>query len=323
MIRAMSPMLVASLAALGIAPTEQARPQQPSGRSCHSMAFSPRQAGIIVYGGSRVCGRDVLSDSALWLWSGDGWRRLANDFPGAREDVMLVADLRRGGVVLFGGRNGPTVHEDTWGWNGTAWRRLAVSGPGRVEHAGAAFDSSRGQVVLFGGGTRDGAMQRRTWLFDGTQWALGDSGGPAARVAHSMVSAPGNIGGVLLYGGFNAAGSFRDLWHWNGRRWSLVDSAGPADSEGPALLRLAGDTIALVSAHGAGSAAGAYRVWLWDGRRWIARGASGPPARIGQGAAYDPLRRRIVLFGGAAEGASQSTSDVWEFDGTVWRRAPD
>jgi hypothetical protein len=43
--------------------------------------------------------------------------------------------------------------------------------------------------------------------------------------------------------------------------------------------------------------------------------------RIGQGLAYDAARRRVVLFGGAAEGAGRSFGDLWEFDGRSWRQA--
>jgi hypothetical protein len=128
-------------------------------------------------------------------------------------------------------------------------------------------------------------------------------------------------GGVYLYGGFNESGSLTDFWRWNGEQWSRIDSAGPAHTEGPALFALPGDTIALVSAHTAGEPnAGNYRAWRWAQNRWVPWGNPGPPGRIGHGIAYDPLRRRIVLYGGATQGAQTSSTDVWEFDGTSWHR---
>lgn len=308
-------LLVATLAS-GMSRQEGA---WPAARSCHVMSYSPRLAGVVMFGGARLCGRDVLADSALWLWQGTTWRRVNASFPGTREDALLGFDDRHGVVTLFGGRNAATVHADTWVLDGANWRHAATTGPGRLEHAAAAFDSARGVMVLFGGGIRGGAWPTRTWEWDGAQWAQRDSTGPPPRVGHSMTATRG--GGVLMYGGFNEAGQFRDLWRWDGRRWALLDSGGPALSEGPALLRLTGDTIALVAAQTPEASPNPrYRVWLWLSNRWIERGEPGPAARVGHGLAFDPQRRRIVLFGGAAEGAGQSFDDVWEFDGNAWRR---
>lgn len=55
-------------------------------------------------------------------------------------------------------------------------------------------------------------------------------------------------------------------------------------------------------------------------RRWVRWGNAGPAGRVGQGVAYDPLRRRIVLYGGAADGGQAFFTDIWEFDGTSWQR---
>lgn len=295
----------------------------PAPRSCHAMTYSPRQAGMLTFGGARVCGRDVLPDSAMWLWQGAEWTRLPGSFPGTREDAMMVFDSHRGVVVLYGGRNGGTVFEDTWEWDGTLWRRVATAGPGRVEHAAAVFDAVRRRVVLFGGGSRGGPWPRGTWEWDGTRWAQVDITGPATRVGHSM--APVRGGGVLLYGGFNEGGMLRDLWQWDGRRWTMLDSLGPLPTEGPALVQFNGDTVALVAARSVAdpNPPAAFLVIYWIDGRWVPwRGEPGPTARTGQGLAYDPVRRRIVLYGGVAPGAPQAGPEVWEFDGASWHRAP-
>ena len=307
-------MITLLLAAiLSLDGTSAPQAESPAARSCHAMTWSPQLRGVVIYGGARLCGRDVVQDSSLWLWQGSSWRRLGA-LPFSREDAIVVFDSRRGRHLLFGGRNAGAVHEDTWELDGTRWRLVAPDGPGRVEHSAAAFDSTRGRVVLFGGGSRTGTWPRGTWEFDGTRWAQVDSSGPQPRVGHAIAATPG---GVVIYGGFNEAAQFRDLWRWDGRRWARLDSAGPADSEGQTLVSLGRDSLALVAAQ-----SGRYQVWVWTSGRWSARGNAGPPARTGLNVAYDPVRRRIVLFGGAVEGAQQSSGEVWEFDGATWSRVP-
>ncbi|MBI5849901.1 MAG: hypothetical protein HZB39_02510 [Planctomycetes bacterium] len=58
--------------------------------------------------------------------------------------------------------------------------------------------------------------------------------------------------------------------------------------------------------------------WEWDGTDWRRVGTtSSPDARRAHAMAYDPIRRRVVLFGGLAA-QSDRRSDTWEYDGTNW-----
>jgi len=60
----------------------------------------------------------------------------------------------------------------------------------------------------------------------------------------------------------------------------------------------------------------------WDGQAWVQRSpASRPSPRRFAVMAYDPARRRTLLFGGASVGGS--LMDTWEWDGANWlRRLP-
>lgn len=61
--------------------------------------------------------------------------------------------------------------------------------------------------------------------------------------------------------------------------------------------------------------------WAWNGTSWTKLSpAISPPARQGAAMAYDPVRGRIVLFGGADSWAIATLlADTWEWDGTSWR----
>ncbi|MBO9605636.1 MAG: cadherin-like beta sandwich domain-containing protein [Paenibacillaceae bacterium] len=64
--------------------------------------------------------------------------------------------------------------------------------------------------------------------------------------------------------------------------------------------------------------------WLWDGAKdvqaWqMTTPAVSPLARKGAGMAYDPVSRKIIMFGG--EGASGVLGDTWLWDGAAWTQA--
>ena len=65
--------------------------------------------------------------------------------------------------------------------------------------------------------------------------------------------------------------------------------------------------------------------WLWDdeiGQWRRVDAAASPSPRDGHAMAYDPVRQRVVLFGGQADGPTW-LADTWEWDGVTWiQRSP-
>lgn len=53
-------------------------------------------------------------------------------------------------------------------------------------------------------------------------------------------------------------------------------------------------------------------------KRWRQTVTTSPPQRSGAAMAYDPVRRRTVLFGGRLAQSSQFVNETWEFDGSTW-----
>lgn len=61
------------------------------------------------------------------------------------------------------------------------------------------------------------------------------------------------------------------------------------------------------------------QTWLWDGHRWsLARPRVSPPGRFRAAAAYDPLTRVVMLYGGRL-GPGQLVGDTWAWDGATWQ----
>lgn len=132
----------------------------------------------------------------------------------------------------------------------------------------------------------------------------------------------GGYGGVELVGTIRII-RFQDTWEWDGLRWENRTPAGPLPSErsGPALAYdgLRGRVVLFGGKENAASGSGLLAdTWEWDGEGWAALAPPGdaPPARTFAASAFDPVRGRVVLFGG--HGASGSLADTWEWDGSRW-----
>ncbi len=62
-------------------------------------------------------------------------------------------------------------------------------------------------------------------------------------------------------------------------------------------------------------------LWGWDGAKWRAFREPGPGLRRHIKLAYDPVRDRLVLYGGLLDNATYSLmGDTWEWDGSRWER---
>src|SRR5262245_5514132 len=58
---------------------------------------------------------------------------------------------------------------------------------------------------------------------------------------------------------------------------------------------------------------------------WTLKRTFGPTGRDSCAMAYDPLRKRVVLFGGATKNANGEflLNDTWEWDGVNWTQVAD
>ncbi|MBK8975654.1 MAG: hypothetical protein IPM29_06985 [Planctomycetes bacterium] len=102
-------------------------------------------------------------------------------------------------------------------------------------------------------------------------------------------------------------------------------------SAGPAPVDRVGPAMAFDDFRGVAVLFGGVRLfgtdpfgdtWEWDGSEWTERTpATSPPPLTGHAMAFDPFRRRVVLFGGSTTGGAFSAA-TWEWDGGTWTRRP-
>jgi hypothetical protein len=262
------------------------------------IGFEPLGGQMLVFGGS-----GAAMSNATWSWNGTSLTQLmvANP-PPPRVDHALVHDVANDELLLIGGidptLSGGTRYASVHAWDGTGWAaRPGLSSP---RHDFGTTMASRGVLVWGGEGWMGTGARRSAELLlrepGGTFTALTMlSAGPAA--AHDPVRA--------------RTVSTRDTRtiEWDGYVWRDVRIAAPAGVVAMAwhagLGRLFAFTDTAMS-------------WTFDGAIWQPAAATAtPPARIRTALAHDPVRNRMVLFGGLT-GAGIALNDVWEWDGTGW-----
>jgi cysteine-rich repeat protein len=285
----------------------------PPRRSQHVMAYDAARDQVVLFSGD-------TGTADTWIWQGGAWQ-LKNTAtrPPPTYDASMVYDAARERVVLFG-------LTGTWAWNGTDWKELPQTDPrvaGR-ENPALGYDATRGVVVMFGG-ILNNVDQSDLWELDGSDvWTERTFAqpAPAARDSGRIAFDP-TSGTVMLVGGYVSFLPRTDAWSWDGTAWKAM--APPPDPNGD----LADHMIVTDTLRGVvvviGISGGLYE---WNGTSWSVppRGASvatpaAPPPRFAQGAAADPTRHQLVVFGGRFVKPDNSTielADTWIWDG-IWR----
>jgi hypothetical protein len=154
---------------------------------------------------------------------------------------------------------------------------------------------------------------------------------PSGRFDARMVYDPATTQ-TILFGGSTANDAatkasyeFSDTWAWNGLIWTqLFPLHIPTARYGHVMVYdSARNRIVMFGGRTGGGKTDLNDTWVFKNGDWTQIAPpSSPPGRVLAGGAYDPLRDRVVIFGGASISADAKTvtafHDTWEFDGTTW-----
>lgn len=256
-----------------------------------TLVYDPSRKRTVLFGGATY--RDgsgyPFTVADTWFWNGKRWmwnHKIQPDVNTLQSFVRSVgamaADPKSGNILCFGGYNDSfgSLADLLW-FDGKSWSRISTEyGPEARYIAAMAYDPRRKVFVLYGGyihKTGNGRLYGDTWEWDGAAWnnVTPKSGkGPGKRAAHTLVYVPA-AGGVVLFGGID--GMYYD------RSDGFYGLRGNATND----------------------------AWIWDGRKWkeIAVSGAAPPIRYGHGAAYDSLRKTMVIYGG--EDDEVDHNDLW------------
>ena len=148
----------------------------------------------------------------------------------------------------------------------------------------------------------------------------------------TRMCSPTTAASSLLFGGASDREVLGDTWGWDGRAWQRFNVPGRRRARSPRPLATAPAACSSSAAAACSSATTACRqprrrhdgCWATPGRGTARAGPrpAAPPARAEAAAAWDPKRKRLVLFGGYTwkDGVRQYLQDTWEFNGAAWAR---
>ncbi len=193
-----------------------------------------------------------------------------------------------------------------------AW--TALGAPSTRSNRSVVYDAARQRVVLFGGNDGVSDLMSDTWEWNGRGFldvSLSGDDAPSGRI-RAPLSYDARRKRVVLFGGY-ANGHVNDTWEWDGATWTDVSAksaTAPPGTGGAAMVYDAARGVTVLFAW--------PETWEWDGTTWteVTPAGASPSERNSMAMSYDPIRGRVLLFGGA-KGTSRF-DDMWEWDGVAW-----
>ena len=257
----------------------------------------------------------------IWHWDGTRWEKITQDGPPGRILGGAAYDDLRDVLVLYGGRpvESGKCSQETWEWDGEFWEQMSARPPTACDHVRMVYDKASQRSILFSGQDPDENQVNETWSWNGEKWKLLSEDGPESRGHFGFVYDPGQRQ-TLLYGG-DAGGISDEFWVWKENAWEQMDFQGPGslshfgitvDTDSKAVYLFGGATSASTFASLTDT------MWVLQEGHWKELNpAISPSARGGPAMGYDPVRKRIVLYGGF-DSSGNIFEDTWEWDGRQW-----
>jgi PKD repeat protein len=298
----------------------------PSPRYGASMAYDPKDAYVVLFGGASKSGEvGLLNDT--WTFKGGGvWTNItptAGPAPGPRVWASLSWDAADGYLFLTGGgycssSTSNSSCSSAWSFEGGHWHEVDTLVPYDDSFGGSSvFDSSAGYVLTVPWWGSD------SWSFLNGSWKLLRYNNNSSQLEPNLAQftlvnyPPGD--GVLLYGGRlppNVETSTDQTWLFSKGNWTdltknltslpppLTDAAGAFDEATQSAVLFGG--YASVDQN---------QTWLFNGTWNQAFPSDSPPACDSGSMAWDGTDNVSILFGGQCytTGPNSILNATWEW----------
>lgn len=248
----------------------------------------------------------VNAVSEIWTWDRGTrvWARVpvTGSLPGPRTNFSMAYAPSNRTAVLFGGQG----LEDTWVWNGTSWKQGRTDFPTPPGFGALAYDPTQARILA----VKAGSIVE-TWELKGGIWTrLVPSGVTPSTLAPRNVAFDPRRRRL-----FGFRGSANESWEWDGTRWGMVARAPSSVATASTVLYNPVDRRIHVFGDGGSTIDQAK----WDGATWQS-GQLFFGRRLGAAFSVDPVRERVVRFGGFDGGFLRQ--DTYEL-GQAWiQRTP-
>ena len=311
---------------LGTTPTWTKLPlsgTRPSIAGYHSMIYDPLRDQMVVFGGVEIdyIGWDVNDVWALSLGGVPTWTKWtpSGALPNPRSMHSAIYDPDHDQMLVFGGDHfdfRPLTWALTLGAN-PEWNQFPF--PARLPPLSSAtgvYDPSRDQVLIFGG-NQGGVVVNDSWILslagEPTWTKLSPSGNPPSkRHGHTAIYDPGRDR-MVVFGSSSLLGN--DTWALSlgeAPAWMEQSPSGvwPRPRWGhTAIYDPVRDRMIVFGGYdNTDRLNDTWELTLGSNPTWRELSTSGtrPSARMEHAAIYDPIRDRMVIFGG------EYRNDTWE-----------
>lgn len=307
---------------------------RPSPRTLFSFVSDPATQTVWLLGGLNEYSNSYVAD--FWGYRNGQWfTRSAAGFPPNCDAPLAAFDSNRSKVV-YACWLSTDVEIEVYEFDGTAFTKITTTKdrPDVRRFGTLVYDETLKKTVLFGG--YDGADYRDdTWVWDGANWTEVKKDKPTNRGLHAMWYDP-LLKRTVIYGGIGRDSiehhveRFSDMWSFTGTGWTKMnvtttpgERLGPQYAVDPAtgkVLLFGGLKSELTDPKKETSRRQFYdnETWQWDGaaNTWTKLSpATSPAARQNGRLAYDPISKRLVMYGGYA---GFFFSEVWSWTGSNW-----
>ncbi len=293
----------------------------PDAREDHTLTVTPDGSTAYLFGGRTADGRSLADLWSLDLAT-DTWSRVTGDGPPARfgHNAAWVESV---GLVIFAGQSEAAFYNDLWAYDpaADAWSQLPSGGDAPVARYGScAAVGPDGRLWISHGFTSDGSRFADTRAYDFSTQTWTDetpaAERPVERCLHSCWWTDNGAAFVLYAGQTTGVFALGDLWQLipgprpGTNSWSMIGPGErwPPDRQLPATARWGAATLVF----GGRGLDGTYLAdaWLIDDAGLAERlRLEGPAARAGAELIADPVRGRMLLFGG--RDADLAMNDLW------------
>jgi hypothetical protein len=289
------------------------------------MVYRDNPGRVIFFGGvcSTIAGTPAAEE--VFEWDGSTWTKLTVLAPPPRLAGEAVAyDPVRRQVVTYGGTTafGSVVGSQTQIFANDTWQVTGyIHRPRPRSQAGFETDAATNTIWLFGGlDETSSAYHTDLWGYRNGQWFRSVLG-PAS--CNSPLTAFDSDRGRLVV---NCTGE--ETYEWDGTAWkNFASLADKPDAR--SFAAIAYDPTLKRTVMFGGYFGNNFRndTWTWNGTAWTEVETDRderPPNRAQMAMWYDPLLKKVVLYGGIGRGSLNERvtrySDMWAFNGTGWAK---
>jgi hypothetical protein len=291
----------------------------PGTRTNAAAIYDPNGDRLVIFGGqainNEVWAVPLGTPSRTWAHLAPGGTP-----PAARFNCSAVYDAARRRMVIFGGTDGSSNLNDAWALPLTgslAWTQLATTGtpPSARENHVAVYDAANDRMVVSGGWS--GSPLNDAWALDCSTlaWTQLAPGGltPREGYGHTAIYDPA-AGRMLVYGGWSGSvfNGLLQLSLGGSPAWSS-----PVPTPRRAARAIDDPVRDRIIVFGGLTAAGltneAWALSRSGQPTWTLLAPTGTPPSVRSGSAivYDPVRDRMIVFGGYDNAAWTALNEVW------------